>query len=98
MVYTESTIMASLLHEIGDLKTATRGIESHLGIGRGAISLREITDDVARAEVLVAFKQAGDEPLYYDDISERLRIPIDQVARVCEALIDEGLLGEKING
>jgi len=92
----EGELMTSLLKEITDLKVAVRGIESHLGVGQGAISLREMTDDAARAEILTAFQQAGDQPLYYDDISEKLRIPIDQVARLCETLIDEGALGEKI--
>jgi hypothetical protein len=95
-LYTESNLMTSLLKDIGDLKTAVRGIENHLGIGREAISLREIPDDTARAEILTEFQQAGDQPLYYDDISEKLRIPIDQVARLCETLIDEGVLGAKI--
>jgi hypothetical protein len=92
----EGGLLTSLLKEITDLKVAVRGIESHLGVGQGAISLREMTDDAARAEILSAFQQAGDQPLYYDDISEKLRIPMDQVARLCETLIDEGALGEKI--
>ena len=96
VLYTESGLMASLLQEIGDLKTAVRRIESHLGIGGEAISLREIPDDDARAQILSAFQGAGDEPLYYDDLSEKLRLPIEQVARLCEVLIAEGVLGEKV--
>jgi hypothetical protein len=96
VVYTESGLMASLLQEIGDLKTAVRRIESHLGVLGEAISLREIPDDEARTQILSAFQQAGDEPFYYDDLSEKLRLPIEQVARLCEALIAEGVLGEKV--
>jgi len=91
----EGGFMAVLLKEITDLKTAVRGIEIHLGIGDGTMSLREIADHAARAEILTAFQQVGEHPLYYDDIAEKLRLPIDQVARLCEAMIDEGVLGEK---
>jgi hypothetical protein len=95
VVYTESSVMNSLLQEISDLKAAVRGIESHLGIARQAITLRQIPDDMARVEILAAFDQAGDDPLYYDDLSEKLCIPIEQASRICEALINEGVIGEK---
>ena len=96
VLYTESKFMPTLLKEIEDLKTAVRGIAGHLGVRQEAISLRDISDDTARAEILAAFQRAGDRPLYYDDISEQLRIPIDQVARLCDVLISEGVLGAKI--
>jgi hypothetical protein len=88
--------MASLLQEVAELKTALRRIEGHLGILGEAISLREVSDDDARAQILSAFQDADDVPLYYDDLSEKLRLPIEQVARVCEALIAEGVLGERV--
>lgn len=96
VVYTESRLMAFLLQEIEDLKTSVHRIEAHLGIGGEAISLREIPDDDARTEIVSAFQEAGVEPLYYDDLSERLRLPIEQIARLCEVLIAEGVLGEKV--
>lgn len=58
--------------------------------------MREIPDDDARTEIVSAFQEAGVEPLYYDDLSERLRLPIEQIARLCEVLIAEGVLGEKV--
>jgi DNA-binding IclR family transcriptional regulator len=54
-------------------------------------------DTEVRAELLSAFHAAGDKPLYYDDLSEELRLPIEQVARLCETLIAEGVLGEKLD-
>jgi len=95
VVYTESSFLTSLLQEIADLRSAVRGIESHLGVARQAIEMRQIDDDVARNEIVAAFHRAGDEPLYYDDLSEKLCIPIEQASRICEALIDEGVIGEK---
>ncbi|MGA7238797.1 MAG: hypothetical protein WBY44_24155 [Bryobacteraceae bacterium] len=95
VVYNERSFMDSLLQEISELKFAVCGIESHLGIAHQAITLRQVPDDIARAEIIAAFQRAGDEPLYYDDLSEKLCIPIEQASRICEALIDEGLIGEK---
>lgn len=57
------------------------------------IMLREIPDEVARMEIEQMFEDAT-APLYYDEINERLRLPLEQVVRVCnEQLMPEGLVG-----
>ena len=96
-VYTEGGLVASLVQDIRDLKAAVHRIETHIGNGCDPVVLREMPDTEARAELLSAFHAAGDNPLYYDDLSETLRHPIEQVARLCETLIAEGVLGEKLN-
>jgi hypothetical protein len=88
--------MAFVLQEVRDLRESIRRIENRLAQEELVIELREgVADDVARQEIIAAFSNAGDSPLFYDELSERLRLPIDQVIRICEALMSEGIVGEK---
>jgi len=52
----------------------------------------EVDDSIAREAVLRVFNAASD-PLYADQIARRLNLPIMQVIRVCDALMEDGLVG-----
>jgi len=66
-------------------------------VSRQVIELREIPDEKAREEVIEMFRKSGHKPLYYSDISEKLRLPLDQVLRICDQLEQEGKIGESTN-
>lgn len=58
-------------------------------IYEGLIHLREISDELAEAEIHDLFKNTKGY-LFYSDIESKLKIDIEQVIRVCEKLIIEG--------
>jgi hypothetical protein len=90
-------VMTAVLNEIRDLRESIRRIEARLESAEApVINLREgVPADVARQEIIAAFKEAGDSAIFYDDLSDTLRLPIRQVIEICEALMSEGIIGEK---
>ncbi len=53
------------------------------------IILREIDKTQAKQEIKKLFT-ATDEPLYYSDIAEELKLDLEMVVEICEELIKEG--------
>jgi hypothetical protein len=58
------------------------------------IEMEDVGDTEASARILELFKNSSDS-LFYDDIAERLRLPLRQVVEVCNRLETEGLIGEQ---
>jgi hypothetical protein len=58
-----------------------------------AQELREVSDDTAREEVAAYFTANTGQTLYYGDIAEALRLPLEQVVGSCQQLIQAGVIG-----
>jgi hypothetical protein len=68
-------------------------LAAHSGSSDTEIQLEEVGDDEARRRILTLFENSS-ASLFYDDISERLRLPLRQTVEVCNQLETEGLIGE----
>jgi len=60
---------------------------------RGEIDIEEVESATAREKILSLFNESGG-PLFYDEISERLQLPLRQTVEICNQLEAEGLIGE----
>jgi hypothetical protein len=70
------------------LASLTRKVQGLSAVQNGAVELRRLTKDQARAEIIDIF-QSG-ETLYYSDIVQRLGIDIEDVIEICRELEAEG--------
>jgi len=70
------------------LASLTRKVQRLSSVQNGAVELRRLTKDQARAEIMELFQSGG--PLYYSDIVQRLGIDIEDVIEICRELEDEG--------
>jgi len=57
------------------------------------ITLEDVDDDEARERIAKLF-ESEPGPLFYDEISERLGLPLQQVVEACNILESGGLIGE----
>ena len=57
------------------------------------IEVDNIGDDEARVRILELFSGSHGS-LFYDDIAERLRLPLRQTVEICNQLEAEGLIGD----
>jgi hypothetical protein len=69
-----------------ELLLAVRGSTAELVID-------EVSDAEACNRILALFKDSS-ESLFYDDIAERLRLPLRQAVEICNQLEMDGLIGE----
>lgn len=67
---------------------------SHSPDAGADIEIEEISNEAARDRIVALFGESGASPLFYDDISDRLGIPLRQAVEVCNQLESEGLIGE----
>jgi len=59
---------------------------------RNPIKIREVDDATARSEILAVLDTAL-QAQYADEIADKLRIDTMQAIRICDELMDEGLVG-----
>ena len=75
---------------IAELKTGLASVQAtNSSPAEDVIQIRDISDDEARKDILSLF-QDSEQHLYYSDIEEELCLDIEQVIRVCDALIGDG--------
>jgi DNA-binding IscR family transcriptional regulator len=70
-----------------EILTAVRGSATE-------IEIEDVDDDEARARIQALFKNS-DNSLFYDEIAERLKLPLRQTVEICNQLETEGLIGER---
>jgi hypothetical protein len=58
-----------------------------------SIEIDDVTDAEARERILALFKESSGS-LFYDNIAERLRLPLRQTVEICNRLEMDGLIGE----
>jgi len=78
----------------GMLAEIRKLVEHIVGQRTTTIVLRELSHKEARQEILELF-QSNPGPLFYSDISERLRLDLEQVLEITTELENEGIIGEK---
>lgn len=86
-------MLEAILQELREIRALLENVATRPEEEAEAIQVREIPDQEAREEILRLFREAGTEPLYYSDISERLRLPVEQVVEICSRLEQEGVIG-----
>jgi hypothetical protein len=57
------------------------------------IEIDDVTDAEARERIVALFRESSGS-LFYDDIAERLRLPLRQTVEICNRLEMDGLIGE----
>jgi hypothetical protein len=57
------------------------------------IEIEEVDDTVAHERILKLFSEHSGS-LFYDQIAERLKLPLRQTVEICNQLEQEGLIGE----
>lgn len=62
-------------------------------VAEEVIDLEVVTHEVARERILSLFARTGG-PWVYDRLADHLKLPLRQVVEVCNALEEEGLIGE----
>ncbi len=75
---------------ITEMKTL---VEHIVGERTTTVSLRVLSDDQAREEMLDLYRSA-EGPVFYSDVAERLQMGLEQVLKIATALEQEGLIGE----
>jgi hypothetical protein len=95
------TAISSVRSEIAEIRTSLARhqqlLEEILETVRGntsEIDVEDVADTVARSRILELFKGSKDS-LFYDEIAERLRLPLRQTVEICNQLEAEGLIGER---
>jgi hypothetical protein len=59
------------------------------------IEVEKVDNVQARSRILELFKDPG-VSLFYDEIAERLKLPLRQTVDICNQLESEGLIGEPV--
>lgn len=85
--------MTTLRREVQEIREQLDRIESRLPIEDPPIELREISDDDAKREIAALFGARPGQVAYYGDLSDTLRLPLEQVVHACKQLIDERVIG-----
>ena len=89
----EGVPVAAFTQALREIKERLQRIEDRLPPEESAVELRDIADDVALKESAAFFAAHAGETLYYSDLSDALRLPLEQVVRICGRLIEEGAIG-----
>jgi hypothetical protein len=92
--YPEGETMATLTRALQEIREQLDRIESRLATeDHQVIEIREVSDVDARREIVAFFEAHPGQVNYYGDLSDSLRLPLEQVVRACKQLIDEGVIG-----
>jgi predicted Rossmann fold nucleotide-binding protein DprA/Smf involved in DNA uptake len=92
--------LAAVRAEIAEVRSALTRQQSlleqiltELNGGVEEIEVQEVDDSEAKRRILELFTDSSGS-LFYDDIAERLRLPLRQTVEICNQLELEGLIAE----
>lgn len=72
-------------------------MEQILAVLQGSVAeveIEDVSNDQARARIVELFNNPG-VSLFYDEIAEKLKLPLRQTVDICNQLESEGLIGER---
>jgi hypothetical protein len=85
--------IADIKGELASQRVLMEHILSRIGNSGVEIQIEEVDDTVAREQILKLFKEHSGS-LFYDEIAEKLNLPLRQTVEICNQLEQEGLIGE----